>query len=247
MKKRTLVAMMAATMVMGMSFNAYAAGDADVQWIGQLSEYGSPMDWEKEAEDQARAWAKRHVGNIASIQDEKARYEACVNTVCDFLTYDATYTYPHIYYTIRDGKGVCSDYTALTAALCEEVGIQYQISGGVMQCADHSILKVTLNGVQYYSDPTNYDTGVVDMFTKTPGYDEHYVRDGLKAVVGYTGMAGDDVLVSKENHAKAEASGYYQVRTRSGRTVNVTVEDAHAVRDGLMSTSDYIAKYSLDK
>lgn len=247
MKKRTLVAMMAATMVMGMSFNAYAAGDADAQWIGQLSEYGSPMDWEKEAEDQARAWAKRHVGNIASIQDEKARYEACVNTVCDFLTYDATYTYPHIYYTIRDGKGVCSDYTALTAALCEEVGIQYKTSYGVLNCAGHDMLIVTLNGAQYYSDPTNYETGVVDMFTKISGYREENVLEGLRAAAICTGGSNDSELIMRDKNAESEASGYYQVKSRSGRIINVTVEDAHAVRDGIMSTAEYVAKYSLDK
>ena len=41
------------------------------------------------------------------------------------------------------------------------------------------MLKVTINGVEYYSDPTNYDSGVVGVLGMTPGYREDSCGGGL--------------------------------------------------------------------
>lgn len=71
------------------------------------------------------------------------------------------------------------DYTALTLALCEKCGIKAVVSGGVLNGVEHDMLKVTINGVEYYSDPTNYDSGVVGVLGMTPGYREDSCGGGL--------------------------------------------------------------------
>ncbi|WP_182457102.1 transglutaminase domain-containing protein [Clostridium sp. TF11-13AC] len=186
MKKRILaLAGMAATMIFGMSLTSFAAEEP--KWIvpkglsaGEYQSMYGTSDWYVcEGVAQCQAWAEANKGDIIGIQDEMTRYTAIVNKVCSFLTYDITYVQPHIAYTIRDGKGVCADYTALTLALCEKCGIKAVVSGGVLNGVEHDMLKVTINGVEYYSDLTNYDSGVVGVLGMTPGYREDSCGGGL--------------------------------------------------------------------
>ena len=181
MKKRILaLAGMAAAMIFGMSLTSFAAEEP--KWIvpkglsaGEYQSMYGTSDWYVcEGVAQCQAWAEANKGDIIGIQDEMTRYTAIVNKVCSFLTYDITYVQPHIAYTIRDGKGVCADYTALTLALCEKCGIKAVVSGGVLNGVEHDMLKV-----EYYSDPTNYDSGVVGVLGMTPGYREDSCGGGL--------------------------------------------------------------------
>lgn len=194
MKKRTLaLAALTAAMTLGMSLTSFAAEEPT--WIvpkdtphNVLSQtYGTDMWWQAEAVADCRAWAEANKGDIVGIQDEMARYTAIVNKVCGFLTYDISYKNPHIAYTIRDGKGVCGDYTALTLALCEKCNIKAELSTGALNGVEHNMVKVTINGAQYYSDPTNYDSGVVGVLGMTPGYVEFSCGGGLVLANGSTG------------------------------------------------------------
>lgn len=45
--------------------------------------YGTDQWWACEAVEQARKWAEDNKGDLASITDEKARYEAICQKVCD--------------------------------------------------------------------------------------------------------------------------------------------------------------------
>ena len=62
------------------------------------------------------------------------------------------------------------------------------MSGGVLNGVEHDMLKVTINGVEYYSDPTNYDSGVVGVLGMTPGYREDSCGGGLVTANYSTGL-----------------------------------------------------------
>ncbi len=87
-KKSLLVLAMAAAMVLGGAMTAHAE---ETQWYV----YGTgKMSGDSAVEDnlaQADAWAERHKGDIASIENIEDRYAAVVNEVINFLDYDTTY------------------------------------------------------------------------------------------------------------------------------------------------------------
>ena len=210
MKKRTLV--LAALLTLGFAMTAKAdiidGKYVEPQWLINPSTYtGNAQWWEVEADAEIRQWAKNNCADIKGIADEDQRYRACVKKVTDFLTYDTMYVNPHVYYTLRDGKGVCADFTALTKALCDEVGINARISYGVLAYDSHDMLKVTVNGTEYYSDPTNIKSGSAGMYQMTPGYVEQgtYGADvvgGMYTGAGY-GEYTDRVLSALKNNTIA--------------------------------------------
>lgn len=192
MKKRTLVLAALLTLGFAMTAKADIVGGKYVepQWLINPATYdGNSQWWEVEADAEIRQWAKNNCADIKDIADEDQRYRACVKKVTDFLTYDTMYVNPHVYYTLRDGKGVCADFTALTKALCDEVGINARISYGVLANDSHDMLKVTINGIEYYSDPTNIKSGSASMYQMTPGYVEQgtYGTDVIGGM--YTGAS----------------------------------------------------------
>ena len=170
MKKRTLaVAALALAMTMNIGImNSFAAEEPawilpkDITKEELRTKYNVSYWWEAEAYEQAKAWAEAHKGDIPSIADERARYEAVAKTVVDFLDYDDIYQTPHIAYSVRDGKGVCSDYHALGMALCQACNIPVKMAyvGQNATGLNHDMLVVTINGTDYYSDLTGVETGV---------------------------------------------------------------------------------------
>ena len=170
MKKRTLaVAALALAMTMNIGImNSFAAEEPawilpkDITKEELRTKYNVSYWWEAEAYEQAKAWAEAHKGDIPSIADERARYEAVAKTVVDFIDYDDNYQTPHIAYSVRDGKGVCSDYHALGMALCQACNIPVKMAyvGQNATGLNHDMLVVTINGTDYYSDLTGVETGV---------------------------------------------------------------------------------------
>lgn len=170
MKKRTLaVAALALAMTMNIGImNSFAAEEPawilpkDITKEELRTKYNVSYWWEAEAYEQAKAWAEAHKGDIPSIADERARYEAVAKTVVDFLDYDDIYQEPHIAYSVRDGKGVCSDYHALGMALCQACNIPVKMAyvGQNATGLNHDMLVVTINGTDYYSDLTGVETDV---------------------------------------------------------------------------------------
>lgn len=249
MKKRTLaLAALTAAMTLGMSLTSFAAEEPN--WIVpkglSAGEYNNMYDttqwWQAEAVAQCRAWAEANKGDIVGIQDEMARYTAIVNKVCGFLTYDINYKNPHIAYTIRDGKGVCGDYTALTLALCEKCNIKAVLSTGALNGVEHDMLKVTINGAEYYSDPTNYDSGAVGILGMTPGYVEFSCEGGLVLANGSTG--------ADTNFKEIEAlintpAGYVKTADRSGNVVYMKESDVKQAEEGIISWQQLMAMYGL--
>lgn len=186
----------AALLTLAMSFTSLAG---EPNWLvsqnlsrQQYEEmYGAPDWYRAEGVAQVRAWAKANVGDIASLPNQHLQYGAIVNKVTSFLTYDLRYLYPVIAYTIRDGRGVCGDFVALTAGLCDEVGIDYTPVIGMYDGAYHGLLIVTVDGQCYYSDPTGVYSGATKALstTLTPGFVPTQMESGLCSIVGRTGYS----------------------------------------------------------
>lgn len=254
MKKRTLaLAALTAAMTLGMSLTSFAAEEPN--WIvpknlnssQYLQEYGTDMWWQAEAVAQCRVWAEANKGDIVGIQDEMDRYTAIVNKVCGFLTYDINYKNPHIAYTLRDGKGVCGDYTALTLALCEKCNIKAELSTGALNGVEHDMLKVTINGAQYYSDPTNYDSGAVGILGMTPGYVEFSCGGGLVLANGSTGSSTSmsDIAVWSMDAAKTAPANTTPVKNKSGAYVYIPNSELADAENGKISFVDLFTKYGV--
>lgn len=242
MRKKSLVVLaMAAAMVFGGAMTAHAE---ETQWYTEQSEAGFPMDSAKENMAQADAWAERHKGNIASIANIAERYAAVVNEVVSFLDYDVNYMHPMMYYTIRDQKGVCGDYTLLTGALCEKVGIENSYEGGVLLSASHPILKVNINGDWRYSDPTNYESGAVGLFGTVSGWTA-YEDDGTdkRSVASSCGTSSDE-LITLDQHFNDE---YHLVKDKYGNEAWVSKADRDAMLNDEITIDEYLAKYGLRK
>lgn len=249
MKKRTLV--LAALLTLGFAMTAKAdivdGKYVEPQWIINPATYRQHVDgdqpwWEAEADAEIRQWAKNHCADIKGIADEDQRYRACVKKVTDFLTYDTAYVHPHVYYTLRDGKGVCADFTALTKALCDEVGISARISYGVLAYDSHDMLKVTINGTEYYSDPTNIKSGSASMYQMTPGYVEQGTY-GAGAIGGmYTGASYSEDI----DRTLSAPAGTVKVMGRSGKYYYISQKDSDDWDNDVVTVDYIVAKYGID-
>lgn len=245
MKKRTLV--LAALLTLGFAMTAKAdivdGKYVEPQWIVNPATYtGNSQWWNVEADAEIRQWAKNNCADIKGIADEDQRYRACVKKVTDFLTYDTMYVNPHVYYTLRDGKGVCADFTALTKALCDEVGINARISLGVLANDTHDMLKVTINGVEYYSDPTNIKSGSASMYQMTPGYIEECVRDSSYVGGSLTGAGyGEDTERSLSAPAGMQCMHSYI----DGKDYYISDVDLDAAYAGKITFNELFDKYGV--
>lgn len=243
MKKRTLV--LAALLTLGFAMTAKAdivdGKYVEPQWLINPATYdGNSQWWEVEADAEIRQWAKNNCADIKGIADEDQRYRACVKKVTDFLTYDTMYVNPHVYYTLRDGKGVCADFTALTKALCDEVGINARISYGVLANDSHDMLKVTINGTEYYSDPTNIKSGSASMYQMTPGYVEQGTY-GVDVVGGmYTGASYSEdterMLMTPAGMVRVEGTD---------RDYYIPEDEVRQAESGKISFKDLLSKYGV--
>lgn len=237
-KKSLLVLATAAVMVLGGAFTAHAE---ETQWYVYSKD---SQDSDAPAKDnlaQADAWAERHKGDIANIANIEERYAAVVNEVVNFLDYDVNYMSPMMYYTIRDQKGVCGDYTLLAGALCEKVGIEHEYVSGILNCADHPILKINISGDWRCSDPTGFESGAVGLFGAANGW----VADGQEMnkyfAASGCGNGGDNDLATNT----LSDEGYTEVTDRYGHTAKVLRADGIALAEGRMSLQEYLNKYGL--
>lgn len=238
-KKSLLVLATAAVMVLGGTFTAHAE---ETQWYVYSKDSQDSDAPAKDNMAQADAWAERHKSDIANIVNIEARYAAVVNEVVSFLEYDVNYTRPMMYYTIRDQKGVCCDYTLLTGALCEIVGIDHKYVSGILYNDSHPILKVNINGEWRYSDPTGVESGAVGLYGAANGWEEANDGDMNKYfAASMCGNLGEDIL--KLSQMKPEDCQL--VKDRYGNEAWIPMSEAIAVAEGRMPLQEYLNKYGL--
>lgn len=238
MRKKSLLVLATAVMVLGGAFTVHAE---ETQWYHYSPDSQDSDAPAKDNMAQADAWAERRKDDILSVENIEKRYAAVVNEVVSFLDYDVNYMSPMMYYTIRDEKGVCGDYTLLTGALCEKVGIEHEYVSGILLSAGHPILKVNINGDWRYSDPTNFESGAVGLFGTANGW----VADGQE-MNKYFAASGcgmyDDELIEL---SKLKDTDYTEVTDRYGHTAKVLRSDGIALAEGRMSLQEYLNKYGL--
>lgn len=243
-KKFATILALAMTMNIGI-MNSFAAEEPtwilpkDISKEELHSRYGQSVSywWEAEAYEQAKAWAEAHKGNIPSIADERARYEAVAKTVVDFLDYNDDYQKPHIAYSVRDGKGVCSDYHTLGMALCQACNIPVKVAsvGQIATGLNHDLLVVTINGTDYYSDLTGVETGVYPvLMTYIPkeytfsGYmSSSLLEESCQAGNVTDGNSYDVGLLTARNNGKDAIStkdGTVEISKELGAQIDAAIE-----------------------
>ena len=233
MRKKSLLVLATAVMVLGGAFTVHAE---ETQWYVYSKDSQDSEAFVKDNLAQADAWAERHKSDIANITNIEERYAAVVNEVVNFLDYDVNYMSPMMYYTIRDQKGVCGDYTLLTGALCEKVGIEHVYESGILMSAGHPVLKVNINGDWRYSDPTNFESGAVGLFGTASGW----VADGQEMnkyfAASGCGNGGESTVALNMQ----KMTDKVLVKDRYGNEAWVLIEDA-----ATMKKEDFLAKYGL--
>lgn len=182
-----------------------------------------------------KSWAEERKDMFAGIANEEERYKSIVSYVVDYLDYDATYTNPVIYYTLRDGKGVCADYVALTEALCDVSNIRSNPVKGHIAGGSHMILNVTINGEDKLSDPTLVWNGGKSVYSLDKTWVTETPMKDLEDAINYTGSDMSDPM-STDNSKK-----YMWVVSATGLKYCV-------LRDDFLNLNarDLIAKYSIE-
>ena len=181
-----------------------------------------------------KSWAEERKDMFAGIANEEERYKSIVSYVVDYLDYDATYTNPVIYYTLRDGKGVCADYVALTEALCDVSNIRSNPVKGHIAGGSHMILNVTINGEDKLSDPTLVWNGGKTVYSLDKTWVTETPMKDLEDAINYTGSDMSD-LTSVDNSKK-----YMWVVSATGLKYCVLRDDFLN-----LSTRDLVAKYNI--
>lgn len=182
-----------------------------------------------------KSWAEERKDMFAGIANEEERYKSIVSYVVDYLDYDATYTNPVIYYTLRDGKGVCADYVALTEALCDVSNIRSNPVKGHIAGGSHMILNVTINGEDKLSDPTLVWNGGKTVYSLDKTWVTETPMKDLEDAINYTGSDMSDP-VSGDNSKR-----YMWVVSATGLKYCV-------LRDDFLNLNacDLIAKYKIE-
>lgn len=203
-------------------------------------------EWLKaEALAELKQWTDARKDAILALPDDAQRYDAIVNAVCDFLEYDAKYTYPFISYTLRDGKGVCGDYTVLTKSLCDAVGIPCDIVFGNYLNASHSWNKVTLMGKTYYSDVTSVEAGLPAYKLSSVLWSDHEERAVSNDIWAGINTCGRDISEDVET-SLATPAGTVMFTSPSGTVFYVSQEDTDAFNAGTLSPQELGAKYGVN-
>ena len=118
---------------------------------------------------------------------------------------------------------------------------------GVLNGVEHNMVKVTINGVQYYSDPTNYDSGVVGVLGMTPGYTEQASGGGLVLANGSTGASTSmsDIAVWSMDAAKTAPANTTPVKNKSGNYVYIPNSELADAENGKINFVDLFTKYGV--
>lgn len=191
-----------------------------------------------------KVWAEGYREQLAAITADMDKFEAIVKIVCDTITYDESYATLVDNYTYRDGKGVCEDYARSVMALCQVAGIPCTYETGYAYGYAHGWNKVTLSGVDYYSDITSYDKlGDTALKLSATLWSDHEYRSSITEMDVNTVANSFNTTYTDGGNMPDPGSNLVKMIGRSGKTVFISKEDGDALDNNTITVEELIAKY----
>lgn len=247
MKKRIIITALSVMLASSSIIPAYAA--EPMKWnidpdTYNAKEYGG-INWMlAESLAATKVWAEGYREQLAAITADMDKFEAIVKIVCDTITYDESYATLVDNYTYRDGKGVCEDYARSVMALCRVAGIPCTYETGYAYGYAHGWNKVTLSGVDYYSDITSYDKlGDTDLKLSATLWSDHEYRSSITEMDVNTVANSFNTTYTDGGNIPDPGSNLKKMIGKSGKVVYVTKEDSEAFANNIITVAELIAKY----
>lgn len=247
MKKRIIITALSVMLASSSIIPAYAA--EPMKWnidpnTYNAKEYGG-INWMlAESLAATKVWAEGYREQLAAITADIDKFEAIVKIVCDTITYDESYATLVDNYTYRDGKGVCEDYARSVMALCQVAGIPCTYETGYAYGYAHGWNKVTLSGVDYYSDITSYDKlGDTALKLSATLWSDHEYRSSITEMDVNTVANSFNTTYTDGGNMPDPGSNLKKMIGKSGKVVYVTKEDSEAFANNTITAAELIAKY----
>ena len=247
MKKRIIITALSVMLASSSIIPAYAA--EPMKWnidpnTYNAKEYGG-INWMlAESLAATKVWAEGYREQLAAITADMDKFEAIVKIVCDTITYDESYATLVDNYTYRDGKGVCEDYARSVMALCQVAGIPCTYETGYAYGYAHGWNKVTLSGVDYYSDITSYDKlGDTALKLSATLWSDHEYRSSITEMDINTVANSFNTTYTDGGNMPDPGSNLKKMIGKSGKVVYVTKEDSEAFANNTITAAELIAKY----
>lgn len=247
MKKRIIITALSVMLASSSIIPAYAA--EPMKWnidpnTYNAKEYGG-INWMlAESLAATKVWAEGYREQLTVITADRDKFEAIVKIVCDTITYDESYATLVDNYTYRDGKGVCEDYARSIMALCQVAGIPCTFETGYAYGYAHGWNKVTLSGVDYYSDITSYDKlGDTAFKLSATLWSDHVYRSSITEMDVNTVANSFNTTYTYGGNLPEPGSNLKRMIGKSGKVVYVTKEDSEAFANNTITAAELIAKY----
>lgn len=247
MKKKIIITVLSLMIASSSIIPAYAA--EPMKWnidpnTYNAKEYGG-INWMlAESLAATKVWAEGYREQLTVITADRDKFEAIVKIVCDTITYDESYATLVDNYTYRDGKGVCEDYARSIMALCQVAGIPCTYETGYAYGYAHGWNKVTLSGVDYYSDITSYDKlGDTALKLSATLWSDHEYRSSITEMDVNTVANSFNTTYTDGGNMPDPGSNLKKMIGKSGKVVYVTKEDSEAFANNTITAAELIAKY----
>lgn len=247
MKKRIIITALSVMLASSSIIPAYAA--EPMKWnidpnTYNAKEYGG-INWMlAESLAATEVWAEGYREQLTVITADRDKFEAIVKIVCDTIAYDESYATLVDNYTYRDGKGVCEDYARSIMALCQVAGIPCTYETGYAYGYAHGWNKVTLSGVDYYSDITSYDKlGDTALKLSATLWSDHEYRSSITEMDVNTVANSFNTTYTDGGNMPDPGSNLVKMIGRSGKTVFISKEDGDALDNNTITVEELIAKY----
>lgn len=264
--KKTLKVLLAAAVFATLSAtSAFAA-----EWLVDRDTYNfeeTRVEWMfAEAKAQYDAWADANVAKVNEALTDTEKVKVAATLISDYLEHDMRYINLHVYYVIRDHKGVCGHYAAMMQALLGKSGMTcYMVDGSAGQNGNydaHTWNIVYIDGVPKWVDVTWYDTSnrMEKYLISDTLWDDHitdcsagataseFLSDPYVSVATdrYTTTTGAGVLIEdggSEYNPVEVPEGMIRVVNPDGSSVFCTEADIDAWVAGTLSTEYMQSKY----
>ena len=129
-------------------------------------------------------------------------------------------------------------------ALCQVAGIPCTYETGYAYGYAHGWNKVTLSGVDYYSDITSYDKlGDTALKLSATLWSDHEYRSSITEMDINTVANSFNTTYTDGGNMPDPGSNLKKMIGKSGKVVYVTKEDSEAFANNTITAAELIAKY----